>query len=315
MQNKDGYMYDHPTIDPYKIIRIVNAAWPKSFSRIESNKKAIVERGWLPYNRELMPHPMIRASIINEEEELESGDYTKIIIPQHNIHKIIDLANDAPIFNPRYITAPPTNPAATIPNFKSGVAVWCPDTIVKDHDFNTTSARIKKNIKQGQSLKTKLCESKKTTSGRLFKAGSFRIGQKIFDIRKERKYEERQIQNSLIAKARNIYHKAKESADAIIALQLDPTKWSTAQLKIILTLLKIKSDGAMPTKRRNDWKLACFGKTESNCRMKRRRKRHWRMDGMKGMEEMREMERMEMMMFKERQMRTKRLTQSSTFTR
>ena len=122
MQNKDEYMYDCPTIEPYQIIRIVNAAWPKSFSRIESNKKAIVERGWLPYNRELMPHPMIRASIINEEEELESGDYTKIIIPQHNIHKIIDLANDAPIFNPRYITAPPTNPAATIPNFKSGVA-------------------------------------------------------------------------------------------------------------------------------------------------------------------------------------------------
>ena len=218
MQNKDEYMYDHPTIESYKIIRIVNAAWPKSFSWIESNKNEIAERSWLPYNRPLTLHPTIRASITNKEEEMELVDSTKIIIPQYARHKIIDLANDAPIFNPRYVTAPPTNPAATIPNFKSGVAVWCPDTIVKDHDFNTTSARIKKNIKQGQSLKTKLCESKKTTSGRLFKAGSFRIGQTIFDIRKERKYEERQIQNSLIAKARNIYHKAKESADAIIAL-------------------------------------------------------------------------------------------------
>ena len=52
----------------------------------------------------------------------------------------------------------------------------------------------------------------------MFKAGSFRIGQKFFDIRKERKDEERQMQNSLISKARNIYHKSKEASDAIIYL-------------------------------------------------------------------------------------------------
>ena len=115
-------MYDRLTIEPYEIIRIVNAAWPKSFAKIEYNKKAIAERGLLPYNRALMLHPTVRASITNEEEELELGYSTKIIIPQHARHKIIDLANDAPSFNPRYVTAPPTNPAATIPNFKSGVA-------------------------------------------------------------------------------------------------------------------------------------------------------------------------------------------------
>ena len=57
------------------------------------------------------------------------------------------------------------------------------------------------------------------------------------------------MKNSLIAKAYNIYHKAKEEADYIISLQLYPTKWSTVQLKTILTPLKIKSDGAMPTKK------------------------------------------------------------------
>ena len=137
-------MYDRPNIEPYEIIRIVNAAWPKSFARIKYNKKAIAERGWLPYNRALILHPTIRSSITNEEEELELGDSTKIIIPQHARHKIIDLANDDKRFNHRYVTAPPTNPAATIPNFKSGVAAWCLDTIVKDHDLNADRARIKK---------------------------------------------------------------------------------------------------------------------------------------------------------------------------
>ena len=59
----------------------------------------------------------------------------------------------------------------------------------------------------------------------------------------------KKMKKSLIAKAYNIYHKAKEAADTIIALQLYPKKWSTAQLKTILTPLKIKSDGAMPTKK------------------------------------------------------------------
>ena len=134
-------------------MRIVNAACPKLFDQIESNKKVISERGWLPYNRALMLHPTIRVSITNEEEELELGDSTKIIIPQHTRHKIIDLANDAPSFKPLYVTDPPTDPAATIPNFKPGVAAWCLDTIIKDHDLNTACARIKKNRTQDQSLK------------------------------------------------------------------------------------------------------------------------------------------------------------------
>ena len=57
------------------------------------------------------------------------------------------------------------------------------------------------------------------------------------------------MQNRLIAKARNIYQKTMESADAIISLQLDPNKWSTDQLKTIITPLKITSDGGMPTKK------------------------------------------------------------------
>ena len=202
-----------------------------------------------------MLHPTIRTSITNEEEELESVDSTKIIIPRHSSHKIIDFANYTPSFNPRYFTVPPTDPAATIPNFKSSVATWCIDTIVKDHDLNAARARIKNIRTQGRSLKSKLRKSKKITAGRLFKSESCRIGQTIFDILKESKDEEQQMQNSLIAKAYNIYHKAKEEADYIISLQLDPTKCPMVQLKIILTPLKIKSDGAMPTKKRNDWKL------------------------------------------------------------
>ena len=70
--------------------------------------------------------------------------------------------------------------------------------------------------------------------------------------------------------------------------------------------------GRCSQRKGNDWKLTCIGRTQSNCRMKRRRKRNYRMQGM---EEIRQMERMESMMSKGQQMRAKRSTHSSTFTR
>ena len=62
-------MYNCPTIESYKIIRIVNAAWSKSFARIESNKKAIAERDWYLYSHALMLHLEVRTSITDMEEE------------------------------------------------------------------------------------------------------------------------------------------------------------------------------------------------------------------------------------------------------
>ena len=60
---KEKYMCDRPTIEPHKIIGIINYAWSKYFGKVESNKKAIYDRGWYPYNRNLMIYPSIRVYI------------------------------------------------------------------------------------------------------------------------------------------------------------------------------------------------------------------------------------------------------------
>jgi hypothetical protein len=41
---------------PTDIIPIVNYAWNGSFDNVETNKKAILERGWFPLNRMLLLH-------------------------------------------------------------------------------------------------------------------------------------------------------------------------------------------------------------------------------------------------------------------
>jgi len=59
------------SIQPTDIIPLVNKAWDASFARVDSNKKAIAERGWFPYNRALLLHPDIRSTITKQEIEEE----------------------------------------------------------------------------------------------------------------------------------------------------------------------------------------------------------------------------------------------------
>ena len=59
-------MCDRPNIESHKIIGIVNYSWSNSFGKFELNKKAIFERGWYQYNRNLMIDPSIRASITKD---------------------------------------------------------------------------------------------------------------------------------------------------------------------------------------------------------------------------------------------------------
>ena len=148
----------------------------------ESNKKVIAERGWYPYNQYLMTNPHVRSSITEEEEELKTSITSSIILPVQTHKAIVDLSTEEPTHHPAYLSQLTTSTA----NFNSGVAAWCLDTIVKDHDVNTARGRIWMDREDGKTLKEKLVESKQITAGRLFKADSCRIGQIIFDIHKQR---------------------------------------------------------------------------------------------------------------------------------
>ena len=48
------------TLERSDIVRIVNVAWQKIFTRVETNKHAIAARGWGPLNYILMDHPELQ---------------------------------------------------------------------------------------------------------------------------------------------------------------------------------------------------------------------------------------------------------------
>ena len=124
----------------------------------------------------------------------------------------------------------------------------------------------------------------------------------FFDICKERqavdKEVDKEVNDQAIAKAREDPIKAQTAVDEIVKRQPDATKWSTADLKTILTSQKRKTDGAMSSLKRTDTTLTCAGRTESNWCWKRRERR-WSFDGKE------RPERMEKVTLWLRQMRTK----------
>ena len=61
---------------PTDIIPLINTAWVNSFSEVESNKKAIAERGCFLYNRNLLMQEQLRATITMKDIETEKkGDW------------------------------------------------------------------------------------------------------------------------------------------------------------------------------------------------------------------------------------------------
>ena len=115
-----------------------------------------------------------------------------------------------------------SQPATGTSKLTSGVAAWFLDNIVQQHDLHAARGRIKKNREVGKSLKEKLVESKGITAGRLFKAGSCRIGKTIFDIQKENRARTEEVASKKERDAKVAYRKARDAADTIIAKNPNP---------------------------------------------------------------------------------------------
>ena len=59
------YLGHDPNIMAWDIIPIVRQAWKKSFGDVASNKEALAERGWNPFNYALFQHPFVQnASLV-----------------------------------------------------------------------------------------------------------------------------------------------------------------------------------------------------------------------------------------------------------
>ena len=63
---------------PTDIMMMINHAWPLSFGNVRTNKKAIEERGWFPFNRNLLLDEEIRQTITIDETSKKESFYFPI---------------------------------------------------------------------------------------------------------------------------------------------------------------------------------------------------------------------------------------------
>ena len=143
MEENEKYMPDKLTIHSHNIIGIVNYAWERSFARVKSNKKAVAERRWFPYNHNLMTNPLIRVYITEEESALELLETSTVILPLQTRVDLQVIIDSQPTFDPKFII-PEIDEAKKAVNFSTGTAAFFLDKLVQHNELHAARNRMKR---------------------------------------------------------------------------------------------------------------------------------------------------------------------------
>ena len=136
----------------------------KSFGRTNKNKKAIVERGWNPYNRATLLLPEIRATMTTEEMEGEGSEGSNVNLPKKPDTLDLTVAS-LPTYDEKFL---PQQKRLEKMNYSSGISQLCITEIIRDQDLHTARQAIKADKDTGETLKQKLEKLKKVSAGGIF---------------------------------------------------------------------------------------------------------------------------------------------------
>ena len=135
----------------------------RSFERVDTNQKAICEKGWFPYNRNLLTYPSIRSNMTPEEISQEQTS-TSVTIPQHALVAITDLVNSelTPSHDPQFLQLTNGNETESKAklNFHSGMAAFVLDSIVMEADKHEARERIKVSREEGKTIDERIQDLK-----------------------------------------------------------------------------------------------------------------------------------------------------------
>ena len=237
-----------PVIEPYEIIPIINSAWPTSFGRVKTNQNAISERGWYPWNRNLLLHNKIRAAMTNEEKEKEPS--RKILIPTHRNERYVDLSKNTPTFDKKFYPTVDANTTKNLRlNFSQGTALRCLERIVQSNDTMEARCRIKAAQDKGKTLHEELEDARSCTAGVIVKARHHRLGLTVKDFVKEGRQKKKEEARAAEEKLRAYQSNNRQKLEEVLMKNKPPHTWNIAEFTAVLRVLKTKDDGPMPKKK------------------------------------------------------------------
>ncbi len=209
-------------IERHDAVGLVHRAWMKSFAKVDSNQRAIAERGWNPLNYNLLDH-----------EEL---------------HKIRD---NNPVKNAYELSAingidvaDPSNL-----NFLTGVARTMMDKIV-DYKIREKALDTARKDQEEDFIRKRqeiFNSCSKMTAGVAFNAGNLCLSDGKVHEKVREQYNNRQ-QKILDAerKRKEDFAKLQSKVDAIRQKNSDPTKWNASELQTMVSWFKRPGDSKLP---------------------------------------------------------------------
>jgi hypothetical protein len=207
------------------IVRIVNIAWQKSFARVDTNLKAIAERGWGPLNYVLLDHPELQET--KDRVESINDIYKKQVMDGVDITDLTSLNTDK------------GSMGLTMDMFL--------DNALQEKAFGKLTAAEKKE-KRRQAGMLRKDGGARLSAGLMVITDGYAIGPDCLvwarrtRLEKEQKARERQIAGQLERL------KLKTKVDAVLAKGATPEtgKWNNYDLKVMIQWFKRDGDKAMP---------------------------------------------------------------------
>jgi hypothetical protein len=249
---------------PTDIIPLVNYAWDRSFARVQSNQKAINDRGWFPLNRNLLLNPVLRETMTDKDLAEEKEEGLNPMFDTGLRHEQEQTTTTAPkasrlVQVPDMMLTTASNVAESSStfedvnmhsnlNFGNGLTQHFLKNIIRKQDREKALEGIKSDKELGINLLDSLSKTKRVTASSLIQGGSYVIGKEVFEVVKDRTEMKRLEIQQKKDKEKSIYDKQVQDANKVI--EKNKTKpveqWSKNDLKILIKPDKLKEDGAMP---------------------------------------------------------------------
>ena len=125
------------TIDKNDLMLLINIAWNKSFARVDKNRRAIADRRWGQYNRNILTFSHIRATM-TETDRIYDLNYQVVLSSSSSVSTI---TNDSSFCN-NFLSSHSRFSDNSVTNLKVGVAAVVTDSIIQHEDRLLARERI-----------------------------------------------------------------------------------------------------------------------------------------------------------------------------
>ena len=124
-------------IDKSDLMLLINIVWNKLFARVDKNRRAIADRGWGPYNRNILTFSYIRATM-TETDRIYDLNYQVVLSSSSSVGTI---TNDFSFCN-NFISSHSRFSDYSETNLNGRIAATITDSIIQHEDRLLARERI-----------------------------------------------------------------------------------------------------------------------------------------------------------------------------